>query len=210
MAVLVLDDCGAVLHFALKTWLPGCSKRRLFQSMGCPAPRHLSALLVQARHNKSTFSINFIDIIYTTNPSVLKSFRGRQIGKLSIMTSSHHVSCHPLICCRPSQSQCLLLRPRPRRPRSPLPHDPPSPMLSPANTPSIYTSEYVSPLHKHQISFVKSTLWPLRGYSGRKTNQLGFGAGTRCSFQEESTKGYQRDSGFCDKCDGTWNISISP
>ena len=51
-------------------------------------------------------------------------------------------------------------------------------MLSPANTPSTYTSEYVSPLREHQINFMESTLWALRGYSGRRTDPLELGAGT--------------------------------
>ena len=114
------------------------------------------------------------------------------------------MSCQLLTCYCLSQSKCLLLRPRPRRRRSPLQHGPPSLMLSPASTPSIYTSEYVSPLLERQISFMKSTLWPLRGYLGRKTDPSVICAGTWGSIQEESTKGYQRDSGICCQGDGMW------
>ncbi len=105
-----------------------------------------------------------------------------------------------------SQSKCLLLRPRPRRPKSPLQHDLPSPMLSHVNTRSIYISVYVSPLHQNGISFMKSILWPLRGHSGRKTDSSGFCAGPWGSVQEESTKGCQRDPGICHKGHGTWLI----
>lgn len=81
-------------------------------------------------------------------------------------------------------------------------------MLSHASTPSIYTSEYVFPLQERQISFMKSTPWPLRGHLGRKTDPWGFCAGTWGSVQEESTKGNQRDPGICHEGDGTCTISI--
>ena len=78
-------------------------------------------------------------------------------------------------------------------------------MLLPANTPSIYINEYVW-LQEYQISFVKSTLWPRRGYQGRKTDRPGPCAGTRGSVQEESTKGYQRNPVIYHEGDGTWAI----
>ena len=73
-------------------------------------------------------------------------------------------------------------------------------MLSHANTPSIYTSEYFSQ-HQHQITFVKFTQWPRRGYLAQKTDPLGC-AGTWGSVQEESTKGYQRNTFICHEGDG--------
>lgn len=48
---------------------------------------------------------------------------------------------------------------------------------------------------------MKSTQWPRRGYLGRKTDPLGC-AGTWGSVQEESTKGYQRNTFICREGDG--------
>ncbi len=118
-------------------------------------------------------------------------------------------ACSILICCCGSQSKCLLPRPRPRRRKSLQRPDPPLPMLSHANTPSIYTSECVSFLYEHWISFVKSTLWPHCGYLGRKTDSPGLCPGPWGGIQEESTKGYQRDPVICHEGDGTQRISYT-
>ena len=56
---------------------------------------------------------------------------------------------------------------------------------------------------------MKSTLWPLRGYLGRKTDPLGFRAGTWGSIQEKSTKGYQRNPRICYQGDGKWSVPTS-
>ena len=132
--------------------------------------------------------------------SIPSSKENRQV-KLSI----HQITLNVLTCYRHSQTRCLLLRPLPRRRKSP-PHDLPLPMLSHANTPFIYTSEYVL-LHEYQISCMKSTLWPRRGYLGRKTDPWGYYAGARGSVQEESTKGHQRNTCICHEGDGTWTTA---